>query len=309
MDRLLTMRVFQKVVDEGGFAAAARAMDMSAVSVTRLVADLEEHLGVRLLQRTTRRVTLTNAGEGYLARIRPILIDVEEAFAVAQADTAEMSGTLRLLAPPVLAVHILAPLVAEFRRLHPKITIEVTVDSPPEPPVEDYDITLIGTDANFNGNVIARTIFTSVAVACASPDYLRRRPALEQPEDLAQHCCLRLRSPFSRVDVWHMIDPTDNDRAVDVPVTPVFIANHTATLLRATLDGAGLSAQPVEIVAPYIKSGQLVRVLPRWITGRLTLYAAMPSRKFMPARCRAFLEFLAEQTRSRVRSVTQPSDH
>ena len=127
MDRLLTMRVFQKVIDEGGFAAAARALDMSAAVVTRLVADLEDHLGTRLLHRSTRRLSLSLAGETYLARVRAILQDIDEADRLTSSQTHELAGVLRVLAPPVLATHVLAPLIAGFRQLYPKILLNIEV--------------------------------------------------------------------------------------------------------------------------------------------------------------------------------------
>jgi len=300
MDRLLSMRVFQRVLDEGGFAAAARALDMSPAGVTRLVADLEEHLGTRLLQRTTRRLSLTEAGEAYLARIRHILQDIDEADAVATAHTQEMAGTLRLLAPPVLAVHILAPLVAGFRARYPLVVLDIEVDSPLEPPIEDYDITLMGADAGFDANVIARPIISSCAVLVASPDYLRRRGAPGTPQELTQHDCLRLKQQGSRPRIWHLVDAESPEQFVDVALSPMLWANHTDTLLRATLDGAGISAQPVDLVATSLAQGQLQRVLAPWISGHFTLYAALPSRKFMPQRTRVFLEYLTEQTRASV---------
>ena len=132
MDLLQAMKVFLGVVDEGGFTAAARRMDMSVPNVTRLVASLEAHLGARLLQRTTRSVSLTGAGEAYLERVRSILAEVEDAFSMAQAHTVELSGVVRVLMPPVFAEHILAPLVAEFRCLYPKVVIDVSVESSSE---------------------------------------------------------------------------------------------------------------------------------------------------------------------------------
>ncbi len=303
MDRLLTMRAFQSVADEGGFAAAARALDMSPAGVTRLVADLESHVGARLLQRTTRHVSLTEAGEAYLARVRQILADVDEAFAVAQAHTEELSGVLRLLAPPVLAVHILAPLVAEFRRLHPQITIEIHVEALSAPPIGDYDITLLGADEHYDANVIARPIAATDAVVCASPEYLRRRGMPLQPEDLAAHDCLLRRRPETRGGAMRLFHPGEGNRAVDLRVQPVFVANHIETLLRAALDGAGICGQPLSLAAPYLRDGRLVRVLAPWTMGRYTTYAALPSRKFMPARTRAFLEFLSERTRTSIQAA------
>lgn len=307
MDRLQSMRVFQRVFDEGGFAAAARALDMSPAGVTRLVSDLEEHLGVRLLQRTTRRLSLTQAGEAYLAKIRHILNDIDEANAAAQAETQEINGVLRILAPPVLATHILAPVVAEFKLRHPKVLLDVFVDSPAEPPIEDFDLTLMGTDANFDADIVARPIISTYGVICASPSYLQRHGIPQSPAELTHHHCLRIKLSGNRSRSWQLINPnegaSEGDLTIDIAIAPAFLVNHTDTLLRATLDGAGISGLPLDLVASYLKSGQLVRILSPWITGRYTLYAALPSRKFIPARTRVFLELLTEQTRTAISEV------
>ena len=297
MDRLLSMRVFERVVDEGGFAAAARALDMSAPVVTRLVADLEDHLGTRLLQRSTRRLSLTEAGQQYLNRVRNILQDIHEADAAVSAQTTELAGLLRLHAPPVLATYVIAPLLAEFRKRYPKILIELEVESLREPPIEDFDITLLGTDDSFNGDVIARKVLESEAILVASPEYLRRRGAPQQPQELMQHDCLRLKMPQVRPRVWQMWCPDNPAQPTEVDVQPVLLANHTDSLLRAAIDGAGITSVAVDMVAPYLTRGELVRVLAPWITGRLSMYAAVPTRKFMPQRTRVFLDFLIEETR------------
>jgi len=296
MDRLLSIRVFERVADEGGFAAAARALDMSAPVVTRLVADLEEHIGTRLLQRTTRRLSLTDAGQTYLLRVRNILQDIDEADAVARSHTTELAGLLRLHAPPVLASYVIAPLLAEFRRRHPKIQIDIEVEASKEPPIEDYDITLLGTDDSFNADVIARKVIESEAILVASPDYLKRRGQPEVPEDLVHHECLRLKWLGVRPRVWRMWHPEHPEQVVEVDVQPMLLANHTDTLLRATLDGAGITSVSVDLVAAHLTRGELVRVLSPWITGRLALYAALPSRKFIPQRTRIFLDYLVEET-------------
>ncbi|PZO12261.1 MAG: LysR family transcriptional regulator [Burkholderiales bacterium] len=303
MDRLASMRVFQKVIDEGGFAAAARSMDMSPAVVTRLVADLEDHLGTRLLHRTTRRVSLTDAGEGYLERVRLILQDLDEAHALVSSQTSELAGVLRLLAPPVLAMHVLAPLVSGFRQAYPKILLDIDVESHREPPIEDYDITLMGTKASFDANVIARKVLSSVTVLLASPDYLRRKGTPTRPEDLAQHDCLRFKPAVGRTRGWRLMHETDDSRFVEIEVQPVLWANHTDTLMHAALDGAGITATTIELAAPLIQNGDLVRVLNPWITDRLTMYAALPSRKFMPRRTEVFLDYLIEKTRARVDSA------
>ncbi|QHE85246.1 LysR family transcriptional regulator [Hydrogenophaga sp. BPS33] len=300
MDRLASMRAFQKVMDEGGFAAAARALDMSPAVVTRLVADLEDHLGTRLLHRTTRRVSLTDAGEGYLDRVRVILQELDEANELVSSKTTELAGVLRVLVPPVLATHVLAPLVSGFRQKYPKILLDIDVDSHREPPIEDYDITLIGAQDSFDGNVIARKVNSSVTVLLASPEYLRRKGTPTRPQDLAQHDCLRLKPLAGRSTSWRLLHEHERERFVDVDVQPVLWANHTDTLIQAAQDGAGITATAIELAAPMLQSGELVRVLNDWITDRLTLYAALPSRKFMPRRTEVFLEYLIAQTRLRV---------
>jgi DNA-binding transcriptional LysR family regulator len=297
MDRLLSMRAFQQVVDDGSFAAAARTLDMSPAVMTRLITDLEEHLGARLLQRTTRKLSLTEAGQSYLQRVRHILNDVNEAEASTRQHTDELAGVLRINTQPVMAVHIVAPLVAEFRRRYPKVTLDITVDSPLVPPIEDFDLTILGAGGVYDANVVARPVIVSEGLLCASPRYLRSAGTPRQPEELTRHALLHLNNLGGRQREWRLIHPGENDRAVAVDIKPVLSANHSDTLLRATLDGAGISAQPLDLVANYLRDGLLRRVLAPWITGRFTLYAALPSRKYIPARARVFMEFLIEQTR------------
>jgi len=300
MDRLQSMRVFQQVVEEGGFAAAARKLDLAPAVVTRLVSDLEGHLGARLLQRTTRRLSLTQAGEAYLDRLRAILAEIDDADAMVQAQTSEMSGTVRALAPPVAAAHTLAPAVAGFQRLHPAVTVDIHVEDSPDPAVHEFDLAVLTSTVHIDPNVIARPIILSQAVFCASPDYLKRHGEPAAPDDLLRHRCLRLRTPNVRLGPLRLLDPTDQDRMLELEVPAVLTANHTDTLLRATLEGGGISSQPLDLLAPLLKTGQLRRVLAPWITARLALVAAIPSRKYMPSRTRAFMDYLIEHSRKTV---------
>lgn len=303
MDRLLSMRVFQQVIAEGSFAGAARALDMSPAVVTRLVADLEDHLGTRLVHRSTRRLSLSNAGEVYLGRVGSILQDIDEAHALASSHTQELSGELRVLALPVLATYILAPLVAGFQKMHPKIVLDIHAESFKEPPIEDYDITLFATSEEFDGNVIARKIATTQAILVATPEYLARKGTPKTPQDLLQHDCLRHNGGALRTRTWRLHHGDDLATYVDLDVAPVLWSNHIETLLSATLDGAGITATTVELVAPFLASGDLVRVLSPWVAGHLVLYAGLPSRKFLPQRTRVFLDYLVEQTRMHLDSA------
>ncbi|MEO8298704.1 MAG: LysR family transcriptional regulator [Burkholderiales bacterium] len=299
MDRLQSMRVFERVVDEGGFAAAARGLDLSPAVVTRLVADLEEHLGTRLLHRSTRRLSLTSAGEGYLARVRAILHEVDDAEGQARAQTHEMSGVLRLLSPPGLAMRLLAPLVASFREKHPKVRLVIDVATHEEPPIEDHDITLLAADGSFNADIIARTILSTNIVLVAAPAYVQRCGPLASPAELGRCHCLHPRASGAPLQTWRLWRADDASgsagaSAVEVEVRPVLACNQPDTLLRAALDGVGVAAAAVGLVAPYLAEGTLQTVLPGWVVGRLTVYAALPSRRFMPERTRAFLDHMVE---------------
>lgn len=303
MDRLQSMRVFLRVVDEGGFAAAARALDLSPAVVTRLIADLEGHLGTRLLQRSTRRLSLTEAGEIYLGRVRGILDDIDEADAVATLQTHELAGVLRVHAPPVLASYVLAPLIMGFRQRYPNIVLDVEVAAPQELPIEDYDVTLLGTDISFDANVVARKIIEVDSILVASAQYLQRHGMPQNPGDLTRHDCLRLKQPGGHRHLWRMWPDRHPDQALNLDIQPVLWANHTDTLLKATLDGAGISSFSVDIVALDLARGELVRVLHPWVTGHLAMYAALPSRKFVPQRTQAFLDYLTEQTRHQTKTA------
>ena len=300
MDRLMSMRVFERVIDEGGFAAAARALDMSPAVVTRLVADLEEHLGTRLLHRTTRKLSLSDAGESYLARVRAILQDIDEAHDLASAHTQELSGLLHIVTQPILATYVLAPCIAGFNTRYPKIVLDVTAESFKEPPVEDYDITLFITPSDFNADVIARKILSTQVILVAAPAYLQRRSAPLQPADLLQHDCLRLTQRGLRPRQMQIVNPADAGKFVDQEVNTTLWSNHVDTLLRAALDGAGILAASTELAAAHLASGALVQVLRPWIVGDLTLYAGLPSRKFLPRRTQVFLDFLTDHARGQV---------
>lgn len=297
MDRLLAMKVFLRVSDEGGFAAAARAMDLSPAAVTRLVADLERHLGVRLLNRNTRRVALTQAGAAYLERVRPLLRDLDEAEALASAHTRELSGELRIAASPALATHVLAPLLAGFRQQHPRVSVELEATAGHQTHLEGFDLTLFGAEPGFDADVIARPIMETDEVLVASPGYLARRGTPRHPDELPAHEFLATRRPGQRSSALRLWPPGQPEAAVATEVSPALTSHHLDTVLRAALADAGITAVPLDLVAPYLSTGQLVRVLSPWVAGRLTLYVAMPSRRFLPERTRRFLDYLVDETR------------
>lgn len=298
MDRLLSMRVFQRVIDAGGFAAAARAMELSPAAVTRLIGDLETHLGARLIQRTTRKISLTDAGETYLESVRTILREIDEAEAAAVASTRELHGTLHILSTPVLATHLLAPRIARWRARHPGVTLDIVVDPFPQHRVDAFDVSFLLLEDSIDLNVVARPLARTDLIVCAAPSYLARAGTPRRPEDLAGHEYLKF--PWQQTTGHSAkrfrLQPADGGPGATEIDVPVALQSASFDVLyRATLEGAGVAALSTALVAPHLESGALVHLLPDWIFGRFTIYAALPSRKMLPARTRAFLDFMGEE--------------
>ena len=298
MDRLQAMKIFARVVDEGGFAAAARAMDMSPPVVTRMVAELEQHLGTRLLQRTTRKLALTDAGDAYLLRVRTILHDIEDAEAATAASTRDLQGMVHVLAPPTLATYFLAPRMAQWRARYPRLLLDIATDNFVAARVDEFDVTFMVVPEGFDGNVVARTLFQGDAIVVASPDYLQRMGVPQGPEDLARHHYLRDSGQAVRAHAGRRLrlQPLDGDGPAEEVDAPVVLQSvSTELLLRAALDGVGVTVVAQLLAAPFLASGALIHVLPRWIYSRYTVYAALPSRRMLPARTKVFLDFVSEQ--------------
>lgn len=297
MDRLQSMRTFVRVVEAGSFAAAAREMNQSPAAVTRLVADLEDHLGARLINRTTRRLALTDTGELYLERVRQILTEIDEAEAQASASTAEPRGHLRVLVPPAFAVHQLAKLLPRFRAQFPLVTIEFSSPGPVETMDENFDVTIISVARPLaGGDFVARLLARSEIITCASPEYLARRGRPQSPDELPHHEALM--PPFIRELSFQRgnfgnDEPTGESRTL-VPGRATLATTHIDTMYAAALAGLGIAGLPSFVVEDALLEHALERVLPEWRMFSATLYAAMPTRKHVPARTRAFVDFLVQ---------------
>ena len=305
MDLFRAMRVIVKVADEGSLAAAARAMDLAPAVVTRLVADLEEHLGTRLMHRSTRRLTLTEAGDQYLARARQILADVDEAEALATESTSAPRGHLRVLVPPALAVHQLAKHLPRFHQQYPQVTVELHSPGPVDTLDEAYDLTLLSSRLPLSGEFIARRLARTEVVLCAAPEYLDRRGRPAHPNDLLLHDTLL--PPISALQrgitfvagpvgaVGPLGDePPPGETVTLVPKRPVLSTSHIDTTYAAALHGLGVAGLPSYVLEDALMEHALERVLPAWRLFSLTLWVALPTRKHLPARTRVFLDFLVQ---------------
>lgn len=297
MDRLLSMRVFQKVIDEGGFAAAARILDMSPAGVTRLVTDLEQHLGTRLIQRTTRRLALTDAGQGYLLRVRSILSEVDDAEAAAGQNASELQGVINIVAPPLFTNYFLAPQIPRWLARHPKVAIHLHADPFPQTRVEEFDVTFMVVNEGFDASIVARPIAHTEYVVCASPAYLKRMGTPQTPQDLAQHHYLRFpwqASSGHAARGMRLLRLDSSEAELEISMQVVFQSESYETLFSAAVAGAGIAALPRFPASNYFESGALTHLLPDWIFGRYTVFVALPTRKLMPARTRAFVDFAGQ---------------
>lgn len=298
MDQLRAMKVFVRVIDEGGFARAARALDMAPPVVTRVVAELEAHLGARLLNRTTRRIALTEVGEAYLERARQILHDVEEAEALAAESTKDPRGVVRVLAPPALAVHQLAKHLPQFRARYPQVSIEITAPGAVETVDDDHDISIIATRHPIDGDFIARRLARSEVILCATPEYLDRRGRPRHPRDLDEHEVLipplsdLQRGVVFHSGLWGDDEPGGETITVVPPRHSALRTTHVDTNYAAALAGLGITGLPSFVAEDALLENALERVLPEWTLFTTTIWAAMPSRQHVPARTRAFLDFL-----------------
>ncbi len=297
MDRLLSMRAFVRVIDAGSFAGAAREMNQSPAVVTRLVADLEEHLGARLINRTTRRLALTDIGEAYLERARVILTEVEEAEALASSAASEPRGHLRVLAPPAFAVHQLAKYLPAFHEQYPKVTIELVAPGPVESMDEAFDVTILSVARRpLDGDFVARRLARSEVVACASPSYLDRRGRPQHPAELSGHDAMLpsfLREVSFVRGVFGDDEPAGDAVSISTP-RPLLGTTHIDMLYAAALHGLGIAGLPSFVAEDALREGALERVLPEWRLFDAALYAAMPTRKHVPVRTRAFVDFLVK---------------
>jgi DNA-binding transcriptional LysR family regulator len=295
MDQLRAIKVFVRVIDEGSFAGAARALDLAPAVVTRLVAELEEHLGARLLNRTTRRLSLTEIGDAYLERARRILADVDEAAALAASATQEVRGLLRVLCPPAIAVHQLAKHLPQFHRDFPMVTLEITSPGPVDTVDDSYDLTIFQTREVPDGDFIARRLARSEFIMCASPEYLDQRGRPQHPYDLKQHDALL--PPTAALARGLTLQKGDGTEEITLPIVPSRAAlstTHMDTNYAAALHGLGVAGLPSFMVEDALLEQALERVMPQWRLFGTTLWAGMPTRKYVPARTRAFLDFLLQ---------------
>lgn len=290
MDRLTAMRVFMQVVASGSFSATAEQLEMSRAMVTRCISELEEWLNARLLQRTTRKVTLTDAGEQFLRRCQQILALTDEVVEETANLDSELRGQLRLTCGASFGHAQMASAIADFLALHPKLKIDMNVSDTSINLIDARVDLAIRISNNPDPMLIARRLASCASVLVASPEYLEQYGTPVLPDSLVHHRCMS--HTIAGKYLWQFTRAT---QTIKVEIKNHFSTNETTVLLHASLAGGGISLQPTYLANDYIATGRLVALLPEWSVPELAINALYPSRRHLPITLRAFLDFLVKR--------------
>ncbi|MGO9445696.1 MAG: LysR family transcriptional regulator, partial [Thiobacillaceae bacterium] len=291
IDIVVNMRVFTAIVDAGSFAGAADKLDLSRGMATRYVAQLEGHLGVRLLNRTTRRVSLTEAGTDYYQRAIQILAMIEEAGTSVAQGAAVPRGTLRVTSSHAFGVRHLGWAITEYLQRYPDVHVDVALNDRVVDLIEEGFDLGIRIATRIDPGMVARKLTHARIVACASPGYLKKHGTPKSPEDLIGHNCLSY-SYWSLHNEWHF-----RRKGVErkVSVSGNLRGNNGDILTAAAIEGLGVILHPTFMVYEALREEKLVRILSDWEVDDLAVFAVYPNRKFLPPKVRSFIDFLAER--------------
>lgn len=290
MDRFLEMRAFTQVVDAGSFIGAANAMEMSKAAVSRYVGDLEARLGVRLLNRTTRRLSLTEDGEVFYQRSKELLGGVESAEAEITSRTAEAIGQLKVNIPVSFGILHLAQVWPAFKQLHPKVIFDVTLSDRVTDIIEEGFDLAIRISRLPNSSLITRKLSTTRIVMCASPAYLKRAGTPKHPKEVSGHAVIGY-SYWSAKDEWVFNGP---EGEVTVKTSPCIRTNNGDTCRTAALLDQGIILQPTFMVGEDLAAGRLVEICPEYRSLEMGIYAVYGSRKHLTPKVRLLIDYLVE---------------
>jgi DNA-binding transcriptional LysR family regulator len=290
MDKFQEMRVFAAVVDAGSFVGASDSLDMSKPAVSRHVADLETRLGVRLLHRTTRKLSLTEEGEVFYARCRELLGNIEEAEAEITSRSGQATGQLKVSAPVSFGLLHLAPLWAEFMARHPKVVLDLTLSDRMVDLVEEGFDVAVRIARLPSSSLVSRRLSSTRMILCASPAYLKTHGTPRQPSELAGHAILAY-SLLSMGDSWEFEGPQG---PVAVKVEPRMRSNSGDTCRAVALRHQGLVIQPSFLIGDDVRSGALVELMPDYRSIEMGIYAMYPTRKHVLPKVRLLIDYLVE---------------
>ncbi len=292
MDKLESMYAFTQVVENGSFAEAARKMNLSRSSVNKLVIQLENHLGVQLLYRTTRQVTPTDTGKAFYKRCLEILSSVEEAELDVSAQHREPKGILRINAPMSFGMSVLGSKVAEFMNRYEKIKIQLTLEDRFVDPIsEGYDLVIRIGSLPDSSSLVVNPITIIPRVICAAPSYLNVRGIPENIQDLKDHSCLHY-GYLSSGGQWQFIDQEKEEKEEKVSVEGVLCCNNGEVLRDSAIKGLGIVILPTFIVNEALKNGDLQTILSNYKLPELTLSVIYPINRHLSTKIQLFTQFL-----------------
>ena len=293
MDTLQKMRVFTHVVETGSFTAAAQHLQMTTTRISRAVSDLEANLRTRLLDRTTRRIALTEPGERYLQRCEQILEHVEEAEAEARDANARPRGKLRVHAMTSIGVHYVVPAISLYQQRCPDVSIDLTLAQRiPDLLDEDYDVSVVLGNRLPDPRFVSQRLGRAFSIVCASPAYLEKHGVPKTPSDLVDHVCLRMLTAASSMDQWSF----DGPRGIEIVALPSasFQVNRADAMASAVSEGMGIGVLPVRTVANRLKSGDIVRVMPDYTSQPINAYALYSPQRHLEAKIRMWVQALRD---------------
>jgi len=289
MDIAAQMILFAKVVDHASFSATARTLGLTPSAVSKQITSLETRLGVRLLNRSTRHISLTQEGQSFYRRCANIAAEVSEAEQIAAAMGKSPTGKLRVAATVAFSKAQLLPLLPEFLEAHPDISISMELtDRHVDLSANDYDLAIRFSEQLNSASVVVRKLAENQRVVCAAPNYLARHGMLRTPDDLAQHNCLRI----STVEDWNDWHFNVDGRAVVVHAQGNFDANSADAIYHATLAGVGIARLSTYMVAEDVRAGRLVHLLPDQMAEDASIFAVYASKHQLSPKIRVFLDYL-----------------
>ena len=292
MDQATEMVIFVRAVEDGSFSAAARSLDLTPSAVSKQIRRLEDRLGVRLFNRTTRRISLTEAGQAYYDRCARIIAEIREAEEAVSSLSRSPRGTLRVSATVSFARVEVLPLINRFLRHYPEVSMDVDLTDRPVDLVEEgVDVAIQWREQMDDPSLIARRLAVNRRIICAAPDYIERHGMPATPEELQQHNCLTL-NELSQFNDWEFDDPGRGRRVIHVRGS--FRANTADALYEAARAGVGLARLSTWLVAPDVRRGALVPVLPQYRHEQSAYYVVYPHRRHLSPKVRAFVDFLVE---------------
>lgn len=288
MDQIIAMRAFVRVVQTGSFSAVGRENNTTQATISKRVAALEQHMGVKLLNRSTRDLSLTEVGMEYYEKCVAILSELDEAEAAARSQVATPRGVLKVTAPVVFGRLVLAPILAEFLSLYPDIKVDLVLsDKFVDLIAEGIDVAIRAKKLE-DSSLVANPLFDNPMLLVAAPAYLEQNGTPERPDELQQHNCI----VYSLLDMGHIWHFSDRGRDIAVPVKGNFQCDNGDTILEFILSGTGIAQLPIWMVSEHIQAGRLKQLMTSYQTESIPFNAIYPKNRYTPLKVRSFTDFI-----------------